>query len=98
MAWLKHLCVRAIKIDRFFIQNIVHDHNDAAIVKAIVSMAHSMGIQVIAEGVETEEQLKALQSMSWESSTSLTCDHIQGFLFCKPVPANKAYEFLTQYK
>ncbi|MBN2353844.1 MAG: EAL domain-containing protein [Spirochaetales bacterium] len=85
MAWLKQLSVRAIKIDRFFIQNIAHDPHDAAIVKAIVSMAHSMGIRVVAEGVETEEQLASLRSMRWEVSTELMCDSVQGYLFSKPL-------------
>lgn len=85
MSWLKQLDVRAIKIDRFFIQNVASDPYDAAIVKAIVSMAHSMGIQVVAEGIETLEQLEALKSMKWDVSTELTCDWVQGYLFSKPV-------------
>jgi EAL domain-containing protein (putative c-di-GMP-specific phosphodiesterase class I) len=95
MAWLKHLNARAIKIDRFFIQNVAHDANDAAIVKAIVSMAHSMGMEVIAEGIETEEQLAAIRAMRWERSQELACDYAQGFLFSEPVPAEKAAELLA---
>jgi len=92
MAWLKQLNVRAIKIDRFFIQNIAHDPYDAAIVKAVVSMAHSIGIQVVAEGIETVEQLDALKSMRWDVSTKLSCDWVQGYLFSKPVAADMATE------
>ncbi len=96
MAWLKQLDVRAIKIDRFFIQNIAHDLHDAAIVKAIISMAHSMGIQVVAEGIETQEQLEALRSMRWDVSTELACDVVQGYLFSKPVTSDTATTLLSR--
>jgi diguanylate cyclase len=98
MTWLKHLHAKAIKIDRFFTQNLGQDTNDAAIVKAIVSMAHSMGIQVIAEGVETEEQLALLRSMEWDRSTDLACDLVQGYLFAKPMPAEETLKLLKQKK
>jgi diguanylate cyclase (GGDEF)-like protein/PAS domain S-box-containing protein len=96
MTWLKQLDVRAIKIDRFFIQNIAHDPHDAAIVRAIVSMAHSMGIQVVAEGIETKEQLDAVKSMKWDVLTELACDRVQGYLFCKPVSSAIASEMLEK--
>ncbi len=94
MAWLKRLRIKMIKIDHLFIQNIESDSNDAAIVKAIVSMAHSMGISVVAEGIETEGQLDALKSMSWEAEANLACDFVQGYLFSKPVSASDAARFL----
>lgn len=96
MAWLKHLSADAIKIDQFFIQNIAYDPHDAAIVKAIVSMAHSMGIEVVAEGIETEEQLEVLRSMKWDSSLEIACDWVQGFLFSKPVTAKEATELILK--
>ncbi|MBN2352561.1 MAG: EAL domain-containing protein [Spirochaetales bacterium] len=86
LSWLKQLEVRAIKIDRLFIRNVATDPHDAAIVKAIVSMAHSLGIRVVAEGVENEGQLEALRSMRWDISTELVCDLVQGYLFSRPLP------------
>ncbi len=96
MAWLKRLRIRMIKIDRLFTQNIDSDSNDATIVKAIVSMAHSMGISVVAEGIETEGQLEALKSMSWEPEANLACDFVQGYLFSRPVSASDATRFLEK--
>jgi diguanylate cyclase (GGDEF)-like protein/PAS domain S-box-containing protein len=94
LAWLKHLHPKALKIDKFFIQNVGSDSNDSAIVKAIVTMAHSMGMRVIAEGIESKTQLDALRNMQWERSTDLACDGVQGFLYSQPVPASKAVQFL----
>jgi diguanylate cyclase (GGDEF)-like protein/PAS domain S-box-containing protein len=94
MAWLKHLHPKALKIDKFFIQNVVSDANDAAIVRAIVTMAHSMGMLVIAEGIESTEQLDAIRHMQWERTADFACDCVQGFLFSKPVPASEAVAFL----
>ena len=77
-----------MKIDRSFIRDLTCDEDDAAIVSAIISAAHKMGMQVIAEGVETEEQLALLCDMQ--------CDAIQGFLFSPPVPHDEALELLDQ--
>jgi EAL domain-containing protein (putative c-di-GMP-specific phosphodiesterase class I) len=74
MAWLKNVNPKAIKIDKFFMQNVVNDANDAAIVKAIVTMSHSMGMLVIAEGIESKDQLEAIRSMRWEHSADPACD------------------------
>jgi EAL domain-containing protein (putative c-di-GMP-specific phosphodiesterase class I) len=90
MAWLKHLNPKALKIDKFFIQNVASDANDAAIVKAIVNMAHGMGMLVIAEGVESLDQLDAIRHMQLGSSADPACDRVQGFLFSAPVPASEA--------
>lgn len=98
MVWLKHLKVHTIKIDQFFIQNITQDKNDAAIVKAIISMAHSMGIRVIAEGIESGEQLTLLQSMSWDNPVDCNCDYGQGFYFSKPLDARLVSELFVQKK
>jgi diguanylate cyclase (GGDEF)-like protein/PAS domain S-box-containing protein len=89
MGWLKHLQVYAIKIDRFFIQNLAHDKNDAAIVRAMASMAHSMGLMVIAEGIESEDQLSALSSLHLDHPARSGCDYLQGFLFSVPAPADE---------
>lgn len=79
--YLKKFPLTRLKIDRSFIQDIVEDPDDAEIVKAIVAMAHSLKLEVVAEGVENEEQLMYLRS--------LECDHVQGYLFSKPLPSNE---------
>jgi diguanylate cyclase (GGDEF)-like protein len=93
---LKSLPVHALKIDRFFLQDVADDARDAAIVAAIVSMAHSLGIQVIAEGVETAAQLAFLRSLKQHPPATVRCDKVQGFLFSRPVPADEAAALLGQ--
>jgi diguanylate cyclase (GGDEF)-like protein len=85
---LKRFPINTIKIDRSFIRDITTDSDDAVIVSAIISMAHSMGLKVIAEGVETVEQLNILRE--------LQCNEIQGFLFSPPVPQDEATALLDQ--
>jgi EAL domain-containing protein (putative c-di-GMP-specific phosphodiesterase class I) len=84
---LKRFPIKTIKIDRSFIRDITTDSDDAAIVGAIISMAHNMELNVIAEGVETGEQLEFLRK--------LHCDEIQGFLFSPPVPHQEAGELFN---
>ncbi|MCD2449347.1 EAL domain-containing protein [Methylicorpusculum oleiharenae] len=79
LAYLKRFAVDKLKIDRSFICNIPSDAEDAAIVRAIISLAHELGLCVIAEGVETMEQLRFLRDQQ--------CDLVQGYLFSKPVSA-----------
>jgi PAS domain S-box-containing protein/diguanylate cyclase (GGDEF)-like protein len=88
LAYLKRFPINVLKIDRSFIREIPGNHNDAAIADAIISMAHSLGIRVIAEGVETEGQCQFL-------SQNL-CDEIQGFLFSKPLPPDEAVTLLRE--
>ena len=76
---LKHLRFQKVKIDCAFTRNVVDHANDAAIVKTIISMAHTLGLIVVAEGVETEAQCEFLRHNM--------CDEIQGFLFSTPLPA-----------
>ncbi len=83
LAYLKRFPVDSVKIDRSFINDIPGDPNDTAIVLAIVAMAHTLGLKVIAEGVETALQLQTL--------VESRCDEYQGFYFSKAVPE---YEFL----
>ncbi len=85
--YLKHFPIRTVKVDRAFVQHIASDADDAAIVSAIIAMAHRLKLKVVAEGVETEEQLFYLQS--------LRCDQIQGFLFSRPVPADDAAKLIA---
>jgi diguanylate cyclase (GGDEF)-like protein/PAS domain S-box-containing protein len=82
--YLKKLPIERLKIDRSFIQDIVQDSDDRAIIGAVTSMAHKMGIKTVAEGVETEEQLAFLRDSE--------CDEAQGFLFSRPVPPEQLRE------
>jgi diguanylate cyclase (GGDEF)-like protein len=97
-SWLKVLPVQAIKIDRYFIQHVTDDPFDAAIVQAIVFMAHSLDIIVIAEGVENIAQLEFLRSIKYSSNESTKCDEVQGFLFSKPIPAKDFERLLVSQK
>jgi diguanylate cyclase (GGDEF)-like protein/PAS domain S-box-containing protein len=87
LSYLKHLPVDKLKIDRSFIREIAVDSDDAAITTAIISMAKSLHLKVIAEGVETEAQMSFLRGHQ--------CDEIQGYYFSKPVPADEAASILS---
>ncbi|MGD2136626.1 MAG: diguanylate cyclase [Gammaproteobacteria bacterium] len=79
---LKRFPINTVKIDRSFVHDITTDPDDATIVGAIIAMAHNMGLCVVAEGVETDEQLAFLGK--------LRCNEIQGFLFSQAVPQHEA--------
>lgn len=78
LTYLKKFPVHALKIDQSFIREITTDPDDAAITAAVIAMGHSLKLNVIAEGVETNEQLQMLKN--------LKCDRMQGYLFSRPVP------------
>jgi diguanylate cyclase (GGDEF)-like protein len=81
LSYLKRFPIDVLKIDRSFVRDIPGDADDAAIATAIISMAHSLGIEVIAEGVETVEQLRFLIGRD--------CDNVQGYYFSTPVPLSE---------
>jgi EAL domain-containing protein (putative c-di-GMP-specific phosphodiesterase class I) len=78
LAYLKKFPVNTLKIDQAFITDIVRDANDAAIVASILSMAKNLNLKVVAEGVETRDQLELLRKMG--------CEEVQGYYFSKPLP------------
>ncbi|MEZ0232916.1 MAG: EAL domain-containing protein [Methylophilaceae bacterium] len=86
LSYLKQFPIDALKIDRSFVRDIPKDSDDMAITKAIIAMAHSLNMLVVAEGVETGEQLKFLQTQH--------CDQIQGYIFSEPVSAESFVDLL----
>ncbi len=81
LSYLTRFPVNTLKIDRSFVKDVTVDEGDASLAKAIISMAHSLQLKVLAEGVETPEQLEFLNQRR--------CDEVQGFLFSKPLPADE---------
>jgi diguanylate cyclase (GGDEF)-like protein/PAS domain S-box-containing protein len=79
LSYLKRFPAQTVKIDRSFISGLPADGDDLAIAEAVIAMAHSLGLSVVAEGVETEAQLSALRELG--------CDEAQGFLLGRPMPA-----------
>lgn len=86
LSYLRRFDIDKIKIDKSFIHDLISESNDAAITTAIINMAHSLNMKVVAEGVETEEQFQFLKQNH--------CDEIQGYYFCEPVPPEKMTLFL----
>ena len=87
LAWLKNLPVHQLKIDRAFVTDMAHDPRDRAIVESVIQLAHSLGLQVIAEGIESEEVAGLV--------TELGADFAQGFLFCRPMPGAELERWLA---
>jgi len=88
LSYLKRFPIDTLKIDQAFIRDVKVDHEDAALVKAIIAMAHGLGMEVIAEGVEIQEQLEFLGANA--------CDTIQGYLFSRPLPAKDMTDLLLK--
>jgi diguanylate cyclase (GGDEF)-like protein/PAS domain S-box-containing protein len=90
LAYLKRFPIDAVKIDRSFVSDLTVDADDAAIASTVITMAHSLKLSVIAEGVETEEQLAFLSRRR--------CDEMQGYLFSRPVPAEEIATMIPPIK
>ena len=90
LRYLKQFPIHTLKIDKSFVDNVPGDDENVAITSAIISMARSLKMQVVAEGVETKEQLHFLRQ--------LVCDEMQGYLFSPPVPADKFTIMLKENK
>ncbi len=88
LALLKLFPFNTLKIDRSFVKEIIDNPSDAAIIKAIISIAHSLDLKIVAEGVETQRQLAWLRAQQ--------CDEVQGYLFSHPLPAQELSQLLNE--
>lgn len=89
LSYLQKLPINTLKIDRSFVNNIAENPDDAAISKAIVALAQSLGLNITAEGVETQEQLDYLRNQG--------CHEVQGYYFSKPLSSERFKDFLRTY-
>jgi EAL domain-containing protein (putative c-di-GMP-specific phosphodiesterase class I) len=87
--YLKRLPVDELKIDRSFVVDMTTNKNDAAIVRSTIDLAHNLGLNVVAEGVEDQVALDLLKEMN--------CDAMQGYFTSRPLPAEKVIEFLSEH-
>ncbi len=90
LAYLKHLPIDKLKIDKSFVDNLPHDSDDVAIAKTVITLASNLKLKVIAEGVETEEQCRFLIENG--------CSCFQGYFYSKPIPAHELEVFIQQYQ
>lgn len=88
LGYLKRFPFDCLKIDRSFVQNITTEPDDALIAIAVIAMAHSLGLYVVAEGVETESQMRYLRQQN--------CEQLQGYFFSQPLPADGFRDFIER--
>ncbi|MDQ3281433.1 MAG: EAL domain-containing protein [Acidobacteriota bacterium] len=88
LIYLKHFPIDTVKVDKEFLRDVTTDETAAAIVTYVINLAHTLGLKVVAEGVETEEQYTFLKHYA--------CDLMQGYLFSKPIPASEVLPFIRQ--
>ncbi len=88
LSYIKLLPANKIKIDRSFIKDVIENHSDAAITQGVISMAHNLGLEVVAEGVETEAHAAFLRKSQ--------CDLLQGFVFARPMPFEDLVTFMNE--
>ncbi len=89
MSYLKQFPVDRLKIDQTFVRDVLENKEDASITRAIIRLGHSLDLKVVAEGVETLEQLEFLRQGE--------CDEIQGYYFSRPLDAEAFAEFLARH-
>lgn len=89
LSYLRQYAFDILKIDKSFITDIPSNKSDCDLVKATIAMAHSLGLKVVAEGVETKEQSDLLNQ--------LACDYLQGYYFSKPITAQQLLNFVVKF-
>lgn len=88
LSYLKRMSIDKLKVDRSFVQEIAPDNSDAALLKGIIGLAHSLQLDIVAEGIETQQQLDLLQQFG--------SDELQGYFFSKPLPADECSPWINQ--
>lgn len=90
LSYLKRFDVDRLKIDQSFVRDMTNNYDDAEIARAIINLGHTLGLEIVSEGVETKEQLELLKQQG--------CDVIQGYLISRPMPASEIPVFLKKEK
>jgi EAL domain-containing protein (putative c-di-GMP-specific phosphodiesterase class I) len=88
LGYLKRIRGHELKIDRSIVADITGSQRDALIVRSTIDLAHSLGLKVVAEGIETSDAFSLLSAMG--------CDHAQGYLISRPLPLSQLFEFLSE--
>ena len=88
LSYLKRFEVDRLKIDQSFVRDMTNNYDDAEIAHAIINLGHTLGLEIVSEGVETKEQLELLRQQG--------CDIIQGYFISKPMPADEVPAFLKK--